>query len=555
MRFIITLMVVGLATWSAQAQLQLSPKEWQEDLALLQQTVHQEYPFLFKKVSAEAFDQAVKELHNAIPELAQHEVVVGLARLVSMFGYGHTSLWVSGWSKDNPYGFRQMPYNLYNFSDGWYVQAVPQEYEAALGAKVLRVAGMSIEQALEAIRPVVPVENEQFFRAYGWQHLGSPEVLHAQGVTPELQETITLTLEKDGREFEQTFAAYEGEGYPGQYSQVLQADGWLSARGQGEMPLWLKDLDKIYYYEYLPEQKAVYVRHSQIQDDPSVTIPEFYAEVFDFIENNEVEQFILDVRLNGGGNNYKNKPIVTGVLETQKINQPGKFFVILGRRTFSACQNLVNELHTYTQAVFVGEPTSENINFYGDNRPVKLPNSGLEPRLSFAWWQDKPQWENQDWLAPHLAAELSFADYVANRDPVLETIWAYDYTDAIVDPMVYLEELFTTGKAEQIPAEAQRLMTDPRYQYYPFEENLNGAGYQLMGNGDVGSALFVFQLVAQLFPDSANAWDSLAEAHWKNGEIEKAKELYQKAISMDPDGSVGENARIMLEAIAKENKD
>lgn len=289
MRFIITLMVVGLATWSVQAQPKLSPQEWQEDLAFLQQTVHQEYPFLFKKVSAEAFDQAVKELHNAIPELAQHEVVVGLARLVSMFGYGHTSLWVSGWSKDNPYGFHQMPYNLYNFSDGWYVQAVPQEYEAALGAKVLRVAGMPIEQALEAIRPVVPVENEQFFRAYGWQHLGSPEVLHAQGVTPALQETITLTLEKDGREFEQTFAAYDGDGYPGQYSQVLQADGWLSARGQGEMPLWLKNLDKIYYYEYLPEQKAVYVRHSQIQDDPSVAIPEFYAEVFDLIVLNEVK--------------------------------------------------------------------------------------------------------------------------------------------------------------------------------------------------------------------------------------------------------------------------
>ena len=555
MRILFLLVAAYLTAFSANAQIELSPEEWQEDLAFLKQTVHQDYPFLFKKVSAEEFDAAVQELHDAIPQLAPHEVVVGFARIVAMFEYGHTSLWISGWSKDNPIGFHQMPYNLYNFSDGWYVQAVPETYKAALGAKVTKVAGMPIEEALAAVRPVVPVENEQFFRAYGWHQLGCPEVLHAQGVTKELQETITLTLEKDGKQFEQTFSAYEGDGYPGQYSLVPPGDGWLSARSQAETPLWLKDLDKIYYYEYLPEQKAVYVRHSQIQDDPSMAIPEFYAEVFDFIENNEVEKFILDVRLNGGGNNYKNKPIVTGVIETEKINQSGKFFVIIGRRTFSACQNLVNELHTYTNAVFIGEPTSENINFYGDNQTVQLPNSGLEPRLSFAWWQDKPQWENQDWLPPHLSAELSFADYVANRDPALETIWAYDYEDAVVEPMAYLQELFMSGRADQIPSEAKRLLADPRYQYYPFEENMNRTGYQVMSSGDVATATFVFQLTAELFPDSANAWDSLAEAHWKGGNIEKAKELYQKAISMDPDGSVGENARKMLEEIRKGNKD
>ena len=47
-------------------------------------------------------------------------------------------------------------------------------------------------------------------------------------------------------------------------------------------------------------------------------------------------------------------------------------FVIIGRRTFSACQNLVNELDNYTNAIFIGEPTAENINFYGDTRPGSL---------------------------------------------------------------------------------------------------------------------------------------------------------------------------------------
>ncbi len=50
----------------------------------------------------------------------------------------------------------------------------------------------------------------------------------------------------------------------------------------------------------------------------------------------------------------------------------------------------------------------------------------------------------------------------------------------------------------------------------------------------------------QLFPESANAWDSLAEAYWKAGAIDKAKEYYKKAVSLDPNGNIGANAMRML---------
>ena len=108
------------------------------------------------------------------------------------------------------------------------------------------------------------------------------------------------------------------------------------------------------------------------------------------------------------------------------------------------------------------------------------------------------------------------------------------------------------GKMDQIGPETKRLVADPRYQYYPFEDRLNRAGYQLLSNKQVEPALFVFQLVTELYPESANAWDSLAEAHWRAGDVETATQLYKKAISLDPEGSVGENARRMLEEIASE---
>jgi hypothetical protein len=545
MKKLTLLSICFLLLFKVEAQTDLTAADWQADLRFLQQTVHKEYPFLFKKTTAEQFDAEVEKLHQAIPAMQPHEILAGFGRIVSSFQYGHTDI---GW-RESPVKYHVLPLNLYWFSDGVYVEGAHKDCEKAVGAKVLKVEGMPVKEALAAVKPLVPAENDQYFKAYGLDMLVVPEALHAQKVTKTLKKEITMTLERDGKSFDHTFTAVEAYRFPRKYGLVQPGDEWLSVRDQSKTPYYLKNLDKIYYYEYLPEHKTVYVRQSQVLDDKDETIADFYARVFDFIDKNDVERLVLDVRLNGGGNNYKNKPVVTGVIRTHKINQPGKFFVITGRRTFSACQNLVNELHNYTNAVFVGEPTSENINFYGDNRRVELPKTKLPVYLSFAWWQDKPQWENADWLAPHLAIDMSFDDYRSNRDPALDAALQFSEKNYVLDPMTYLRNLFVDQKLDVLEAEAKRMVKDPLYRYLDFEDRINQAGYELLNQKQMESAIYVFQLNNQLFPQSANTWDSLGEAHWKAGNKEKAVELYNKAVEIDPHGSVGENARNMLKQI------
>jgi len=548
MKNIRLLFLLGLLPFYLSAQTNLSIKEWQADLHFLQQTVHQEYPFLFRKVSAKDFDAAVEKLNKDIASLERHQIITRMASLVASFGYGHTYLPFNSKSVN----FHQIPVNLYQFKDDIYIEGVHKDYAKSLGAKVLKVEGMPVKKALEKIRAVVPAENEQYFRAYSGLYLISPEVLHTQGVASSFKPNITLTLEKNGQQFTQTFQAKVGIDFSKEYGLTKASEEWLSIRNQQQTPLYLKNLDRIYFYEYLPEHKTVYVRHSQIQDEPKEAIPAFYERVFDFIEKNEVEKLVLDVRLNGGGNNYKNKPIVTGVIRSEKINQVGKFMVIIGRRTFSACQNLINELDNYTNVVFVGEPSSENINFYGDNRAVTLPNSNIPLRLSFAWWQDKPQWENADWMAPHIAVEMSVEDYQNNEDPVLEAALNFESNGFIVDPMAHFTELYMAGKMEEIQQVAVKMVKDPRYKFFDFEEQFNNAGYQVMNLGDAEGAYSIFQMNTQLFPNSANVWDSFAEANWKTKRIDKAIEYYKKALALDPNGSVGENAKKMLKEIGQE---
>ena len=537
-----------LLSFKVSGQIQLSAAEWQQDLKFLQETVHNDYSFLFRKISSQQFDQEVMRLHQEIPNLANHQIIVGMARLISLFGYGHTSLRLSGWDQDNIFGFHQMPFNLYYFSNGVFIQGVHEQYRQALGAQVLKIEGVPVLEAIEKVRPVIPVENEQFLKAYGMTYLGSPEILHAQGVKKSLDQRVTLTLKKQDKIFDQVFTPIPLLGYPLVYGLIPQNGPWLDARDAATTPHWLKHLDRIYYKEYIKEHKTLYVRHSQIQDD-SIDIPTFYQEVFEFVNTNPVEKLVIDVRLNGGGNNYKNKPILTGILENKSINAPDKLFVILGRRTFSACQNLVNELDNYTQATFVGEPTSENINFYGDNTEVKLPNSNIPIRLSFAWWQDKPPWENAPWLAPDVAVDLRFEDYIQGRDPVLETILDFSIDSVLVDPMEHLTGLYFSGKADQIFPEAKRLIGDHKYRYYPFEQRFNELGKQLINTGQFEPAKMILQMNTSFYPNTASGWSGLALAYWRTGDSEKAIELCQKVLELEPEGPNAEQSRNMLKKI------
>ncbi|MBO6606419.1 tetratricopeptide repeat protein [Psychroserpens sp.] len=519
------------------AQDQLSTEAWQEDLDFLQSTIHKNYPFLFKKIESADFDREVAELKNAIPSLEAHEIPVHFARIVSLFEYGHTTIPFGTVAKRGV-----LPINLYDFNDGVYIEGVQKAHAETLGAKVLKVGEFSIEKAMAMVRPVVPAENDQYFRAYGLKFVTVPDVLHTQRVISEVSEAVTLTLEKGGNVFTYDFPIIDRSEVSTAYTYTVPNETWVSIRNQDETPYYLKHLlDKRFYFEYLEDKKVVYVRQSSVFDDENETLADFYKRLFDFIDSNEVERLVYDVRLNGGGNNYNNKPLIKGLMARPNINAKGKFFFIIGRNTFSACQNLTNEIHNYTEAIIIGEPTAENVNFYGDNNRVTLPNSKINAYLSFAWWQDKPQWENADYTIPHFAVDMSFDEYRNNEDPVLETALTYENHGFILDPMAHLTQLFTEGKIEQLKTDAAEIVQNPQYRYYDFEEEFSKAGNRLLGAGNPEaqqSGLFVLQLVAELFPKSAKALYNLAYAQELNEQIAQAISSYEKVIRLDPESNL-----------------
>lgn len=78
------------------------------------------------------------------------------------------------------------------------------------------------------------------------------------------------------------------------------------------------------------------------------------------------------------------------------------------------------------------------------------------------------------------------------------------------------------------------------------ETELNLWGYALLRSGKTGPALAIFRLATELYPASANSFDSLAEACERNGDRAAAIRHYRHALGLDPKW---ENARKRLEAL------
>jgi predicted alpha/beta superfamily hydrolase len=65
----------------------------------------------------------------------------------------------------------------------------------------------------------------------------------------------------------------------------------------------------------------------------------------------------------------------------------------------------------------------------------------------------------------------------------------------------------------------------------PDEAVINAVGYQIMGQGDVESAIEVFRYNVEIHPESANVYDSLGEAFENAGQLEEAVTAYSKAVA------------------------
>ena len=525
-------LVLGLlaagATGAAAQAVALPPdpgtEGWRADLALLALELPRIHPAPFTKVSRSEWDAAVLELEGRLPGLTGAQATVAFQQLVALIQDAHTSI--------NPLFEPTLrrdiyPVEFYRFEDGVFIRRAAAEVAELVGAKVLRYGVVSADSALAAVAPTVSADNEWWIRGQAALRLSLASVALGLGLVED-PGALTLVIERRGVVDTVTVGTVTlnvtGHGAPfppASWVDMAPADG----------PLWLAHPGELWWTEWLPESNTLYVMERAIITAMGhQTHAAFWRGVFAAVDSLKADRLILDLRTNGGGNGFLSRHIVKGIVQRPQFDRPGGFYVITGRRTFSAAMNLVNELEYYTSATFVGEPTGSSPRSFGDHEPINLPNSGLTVLVSSVWHQGHDVHDSRDFVAPWLYAPITSSEYARGYDPVLAAIQA---ADPAADPIHRLETVAIDHDSVAARSVMSEALANPLYRYRQFEREVNGLGYRLLGGGSTDAALIVFRQNTEDYPHSANTFDSLAEALAGAGMVEDAKDAYRKALAID----------------------
>jgi hypothetical protein len=384
---------------------------WRFDLELLAREIKRVHYQPFRKISEADFDAQVNRLREEIPKLTDDQARVGLMKLVRLIGDGHTSI-----EDMHTRGKHAVPVTFYRFEEGLFITRADPRFRELAGGQVLDVAGHSVDDVFRLLNDVIPQDNSMGLLWLGPMYLRNPAVARGLGFS-NAPSGLALRVRKiDGTVLEVNLPEDSGQSSAGWVRPPLPEGTTL--------PLYLKRQAEGYWFEYLDQPKLVYFQYNRVLNDGKESIAKFCERLFDFIEHHDVEKLVIDMRWNGGGNNFLNAPLLEGLIRSTKINQPGKLFVIVGRNTFSAAMCGATQIERYTKAIMAGEPTGSSPNFIGETVMVRLPYSRMSASISDLYWENSVAMDYRTWIAPRIYTPPTFAAYRAGRDPALEAILA-----------------------------------------------------------------------------------------------------------------------------------
>jgi hypothetical protein len=499
------------------------------DLHATWTAIQRYHPAPFHKTSRATFVRELGALERRLPSLSRADGMMSLSRFVALVGDAHTGLDLGG---GPPANFHTFGLKLYPYADGVAVQAAEPALRELAGARLEAVDGVATDDVIRRVTPYAHASNAMTVRWVLPFLLARPEVLHAAGIIREpLAATMRFTL-PDGTRVERRLVPAERASLAGLNPFRLgPAADWIDARpASAPVPLYLRNPHRAYWFEVDDVTHTLYIQDNLVESQGDETLSAFFTRAIAAAHDRNVDRVVIDLRLNGGGNNMLLDPIVTALAADPVVNRRDKLFVILGRQTQSAAENFVDKLERRTRARFVGEPTGEAPNMYGDAVGFMLPGTKLVLHLSSLHWQDALPYDPRDWTPPEIAAELTVADYAAGRDPALEAIVAGPpppLRGALV-PAIDKDD------ASAVARDAAAWFALPVHRYADPWESLQNLAAYASGTSKPQAGLAVLQVAADRHPERAFAHDDLADALTAAGRRDEARAAYRAALSRDP---------------------
>ncbi|MBV6457868.1 MAG: hypothetical protein HONBIEJF_00988 [Fimbriimonadaceae bacterium] len=387
---------------------------WRYDLWLMDREARRIHFDPYRKTPKNELDRFVADLNRNIPKMSDEAISTAFIRYMAMYGDGHTGVRMA----EGP--MRHVaPVLMAQFAEGTFVIATDRANANLLGHRLDAIEGQPVQAIWDKMAPIIRRDNDMTLASNIPSLMGRTALLYGLGLSKSPDKATYTFAGPDGKK--STVTLTRGP-QPKDIAHVYDS-------ATNPVPMYKRNPDKPYWFEYLPESKVMYLQYNAVRNDPQEPLAAFADRFYKAVDENDVRALVIDARFNGGGNSFLNRPLVHGIIKRDKINKQGSLFVIIGRETFSAAQNFVTDIDRECNPIFVGEPSGSSPNFVGETIQFSLPYSKMSGSISDLYWQRSWPMDERSWIPPDLPAPPTFEAYSQNRDVAMEAILEYLKSD------------------------------------------------------------------------------------------------------------------------------
>ena len=386
---------------AAQADRDHRNQNWQQDIDLLAEELPHRHKSLFFEMAKEDFEREVSRIKQRVSGSSDQQMQLELCRLLTSIGDGHTRVNISYAD------FQFVPLQFQQCKDGLFVKASVDQYAELIGGKLVSINNAPTKEIYERMATVIAHDNDSYLGQVVPFYMRTATMLDFVGISKST-EPIRIKVEIQG---EPKIVEVPRLGLA-----AINEAKWESAK-KG-LALFEEQESKNYWTKWLPESKTLYLKYRRCQGMLGFT--SLSVETIKFIEDNDIDRLVIDMRLNGGGNSAIMQPLLMA-LRSSKLNQKGKLYVVMGRKTFSSAVLNSIDFKQRTEAILVGLPTGGKPNHYGEVKNMTLPNSGLVITYSTNYFENFKGGDPLS-LEPDVRIEPTFVEWCRGEDAVMNYI-------------------------------------------------------------------------------------------------------------------------------------
>ncbi|BBM00075.1 S41 family peptidase [Microbulbifer sp. GL-2] len=359
---LITICLLGMSVKRVDITNEKSNSElWKEDIDYYKSTLKDKHINLYHSINNVVFNQKIEDLTNKLSSLNKHEIMVEMMGITRSIGDGHTQFSAMGG-----------PHEHYPFSLEWVdgkirVMAASTKFKNLLGNELIAIDGVPLDEVLDKINPVIQgVENKYSLRSgYRW-HLNVSELLYGLHITSALGHATFTFFDENKSRININANAISMNEFMSDVIHRLSLDRGIFSHPD------IKKTDGL----WLSVNRPLRTAYLHFSNYPSRSEMQSFAEdVEDYLNKNNIQNLIIDLRENGGGDFFLGLLLANHLILVDGLNWNNGIYVLIGGHTYSAGMSNAAQYRSILNATLVGEPTGANPIGYQDADGFTLPNS------------------------------------------------------------------------------------------------------------------------------------------------------------------------------------